>query len=191
MSNHNHNRASWAGILLMLTLAGCSSTPKEEVAVTEPVDDAINTIEEDIDESAGIEDSSTYSADVGTSASSVSGMDASENALLDTTVFYFDFDEFIIKPEAYPALKAHAKYLSSNGNVKVRVEGHADERGTREYNMALGERRGNSVSKFLRLNGVSGSQLEVISFGEEKPMNYGHNEASWTQNRRVEIKYVR
>ena len=87
-------------------------------------------------------------------------------------------------------LRAHAQHLNTNPNAMVRLEGHADERGTREYNVALGERRGNAVAKYLRLNGVSASQMEVISYGEEKPVAYGHDEQSWAANRRVELVYT-
>ena len=105
------------------------------------------------------------------------------------TVFYFDFDQTQVKPEAVQALRGHAKYLVANPSATVVLEGHADERGTREYNMALGERRAKAIARVLTVNGVSSSQIEVISYGEEKPVVMGHNESSWAQNRRVELKY--
>lgn len=111
-------------------------------------------------------------------------------ALLGTTVVYFDFDSDTIKQEAYEVLQAHAKYLAGHADAHVRLEGNADERGTREYNMGLGERRGNAVAKFLRVNGASDSQLEVISYGEEKPAVEGHDESAWGKNRRAEIVYT-
>lgn len=107
------------------------------------------------------------------------------------TVFYFDFDQSTVKADAFADLEAHARYLAANPQAQVRLEGHADERGTREYNMALGERRGNAVSRFLMVNGVGNGQVEVISYGEEKPAMMGHGSESWAQNRRVELKYVR
>ncbi|MEQ9511076.1 MAG: OmpA family protein, partial [Alloalcanivorax xenomutans] len=85
---------------------------------------------------------------------------------------------------------AHATYLKNNANAKLRLEGHADERGTREYNVALSERRAQAVQKFLRVQGVSSSQLEVVSYGEEKPAAFGHSEMDWAKNRRVELNYV-
>lgn len=106
------------------------------------------------------------------------------------SVFYFDFDKSVVKAAGFADLEKHAAYLVANTSASVRLEGHADERGTREYNMALGENRANAVARFLQVNGVSASQLEVISYGEEKPELTGHNEASWAENRRVEIKYV-
>jgi len=111
-------------------------------------------------------------------------------ALLATTVVYFDFDSDAIKQESYEVLQAHSKYLAANPGSHVRLEGNCDERGTREYNMGLGERRGNSVAKFLRVNGASDSQLEVVSYGEEKPAVEGHDESAYGKNRRVEIVYT-
>jgi len=110
-------------------------------------------------------------------------------ALLEQTVFYFDFDESSIKSEGKAALMAHASYLASNPSAKVVLEGHADERGTPEYNLALGERRAMAVRRFLMANGASSAQLKVVSFGEERPAVMGHTEDSYAQNRRVEVKY--
>lgn len=109
--------------------------------------------------------------------------------LRNTTVFYFDFDAASIKSKSKAALAAHAAYLAANPTVSVVLEGHADERGTVEYNLALGERRGVSVRRFLLANGAAASQLNVVSLGEEKPANISSNEASWAENRRVEVKY--
>ncbi|NVK41653.1 MAG: peptidoglycan-associated lipoprotein Pal [Oceanospirillaceae bacterium] len=106
------------------------------------------------------------------------------------TVFYFDFDQSTVRADSFADLEAHARYLAANPQAQVRLEGHADERGTREYNMALGERRGNAVSRFLMVNGVGNGQVEVVSYGEEKPAMMGHDNGSWSQNRRVELKYV-
>ena len=102
-------------------------------------------------------------------------------------LFYFDFDKALLKPESRAALLEHAAALSSNPR-SVRLEGHADERGTREYNMALGERRANAVKEFLVLQGVSGGLIEVISYGEERAASFGSNDSAWGLNRRVELK---
>ena len=104
-------------------------------------------------------------------------------------IFYFDFDRAIIRRTGHEELNKHAQVLAGDRYMRVRVEGHADERGTREYNLALGERRANAVRAYLVAQGASRSQIEVISYGEEKPTNSGHNESSWAQNRRVEIVY--
>ncbi len=106
------------------------------------------------------------------------------------TVFYFEYDQNTVKGESYADLEGHARYLGSNPQVRVRLEGHADERGTREYNIALGERRGNAVAQFLMVNGANAGQVEVISYGEEKPAVMGHGSDSLAQNRRVELKYA-
>ncbi len=116
---------------------------------------------------------------------SVSGSDAGVGYT--DTVFYFDFDQSILKPESRAALKTHAARLAANP-TSVRLLGHADERGTREYNMALGERRAQAVRDFLILNGVNAGVLEAISYGEERPAEAMSDESSWAQNRRVEMK---
>jgi peptidoglycan-associated lipoprotein len=110
-------------------------------------------------------------------------------ALMEMTVFYFDFDNTTIKSDSKNALIAHSQYLAANSSARVVLEGHADERGTVEYNLALGERRALSVSRFLQANGTAASQIETVSFGEERPALMGHSDASWSKNRRVEIKY--
>ena len=104
-------------------------------------------------------------------------------------VFYFDFDQAIVRRTGHEELNKHAGVLSADRYLRVRVEGHADERGTREYNLALGERRANAVRAYLVAQGAARNQIEVISYGEEKPANNGHSESSWAENRRVEIVY--
>jgi peptidoglycan-associated lipoprotein len=104
------------------------------------------------------------------------------------TIVYFDFDQAVLKPQTRALLLAHAERLKASPRT-VRLEGHTDERGTREYNMALGERRANAVRDFLVLQGVSRNSIEVVSYGEERPLAMGSNESAWAQNRRVEIKY--
>ena len=103
------------------------------------------------------------------------------------SVFYFDFDSYTLKPEAVQALDAHIAYLSGNDQT-VRLEGHTDERGTRDYNMALGERRANAVRDYMVVNGIQSYRIETVSYGEERPVAYGSGEANWSQNRRVELK---
>lgn len=110
------------------------------------------------------------------------------NNPLSTRIIYFDFDSDAIRPQYMEALRAHASYAKSNGS-EIRLEGHTDERGTREYNVGLAERRAMSVRRVLALEGVSHDNLRTLSFGEERPAVIGHNESSWSQNRRVEIIY--
>lgn len=136
-------------------------------------------------------DAGTGVSNGGVATGSLSG-DGVRGTTLDTsggidTVFYFEFDRAVLKPEALAALRIHAQRLMANP-VNVRIEGHADERGTREYNMALGERRGAAVKEFLTLQGVSGNILEVISYGEESPAMMGSSEGDMALNRRVEMK---
>ena len=102
-------------------------------------------------------------------------------------VFYFDFDSSNLRPDAIEALNAHIAALQGNDRT-VRLEGHTDERGTREYNMALGERRANSVRDYMVANGIASFRIESVSYGEERPVAYGSGESNWSQNRRVELK---
>ncbi len=106
---------------------------------------------------------------------------------LATTVFYFEFDRSDLSAEARQALVYHANRLMENSSLRYRLEGHADERGTREYNLALGERRAQAIERYLQVQGVSSNQLEVISYGEEQPVDPGTSEAAYARNRRVEI----
>lgn len=103
------------------------------------------------------------------------------------TVFYFEFDQSVLSSQARAALTVHAEVLR-NEPTSVRLEGHADERGSREYNMALGERRANAVRDFLVLQGVDSSLIETVSYGEERPAQIGSSESAWSMNRRVELK---
>ena len=112
------------------------------------------------------------------------------NSLLYQRIVYFDFDSSVVREDALPIIKAHADYLASNPQVSFTLEGHADERGTREYNLALGERRADSVRKLLIANGVAANQIRVISYGEERPAMLGHNESAWSANRRAEFMYA-
>lgn len=112
------------------------------------------------------------------------------NSVLAQRVIYFDLDSANIRPEYQSVLNAHSSLLAAYPNLKVRLEGHADERGSREYNVALSERRGYSVLDYMQIKGVSSNSMEVIGYGEEIPAVFGHNEGAWGKNRRVEIKYA-
>jgi len=111
------------------------------------------------------------------------------NSILAERTIYFDFDRNEVRDEFRDVIKAHADFLSSNPGARVTVEGHADERGTREYNIGLGDRRAGAVRQLLVLQGASSSQVETVSYGEERPAAMGHDEAAWDQNRRAEIVY--
>jgi peptidoglycan-associated lipoprotein len=111
------------------------------------------------------------------------------NNILSKRIVYFDLDKDTVRSEFVPIVQAHAKFLVENRDRKIRLEGHADERGSREYNMALGQRRAEAVRRAVGALGVGNERAETISFGEDKPRATGSDEASWAQNRRVEIVY--
>lgn len=160
------NRGHLFGLIAAVAIAGCSSTEEAtEGTDTAPV--------------AG-----------GTGTEVVDQTPSTASSLLSQRVVYFDFDKSAIRADAYETLQAHAQYLANHQGATIRLEGHADERGTREYNMALGERRAKAVVSFLTANGAAGSQFEVVSYGEEKPLADGHEEGSWAQNRRAELVYT-
>ena len=106
-------------------------------------------------------------------------------------IVYFDYDRAEIKPEFVPVVAAHAKYLNANAQRKVRLEGHSDERGSREYNIGLGERRAQAVRRALMLQGVTENQITTVSYGEERPAVQGGDETAYGKNRRVELVYGR
>ena len=116
--------------------------------------------------------------------------DLDTDACLRQRVVYFDLDQDALRPEFQAAMACHAKYLRDRPSSRMSLEGNADERGSREYNLGLGERRGNSVSSALQANGGSGAQITVTSYGEERPTCTESNEDCWAKNRRVEIVYT-
>ena len=111
------------------------------------------------------------------------------NNILSKRIIYFDYDKDTVQSEFQAIVQAHAKYLADNRGRKIRLEGHADERGSREYNMALGQRRADAVRMASNLLGVANERMESVSFGEDKPRAMGSDESAWSQNRRVEIVY--
>jgi peptidoglycan-associated lipoprotein len=114
---------------------------------------------------------------------------ADPNSPLSIRTIYFEYDSTVINSEGQSALNAHAEFLSLNPNRSIIIEGHTDERGTREYNLSLGERRGQAVADFLSASGVPAGQMEVRSYGEENPVALDHSESAWQLNRRVELLY--
>lgn len=184
------NRVLILGLSLVV-LGGCSST---ETQPEEP----------DYDESATSEESEgdggeAYGAGDGDGVSSEDMTDeeraekereeVEEKAMQAQNTIYFDFDSADVRRESQEVLEAHAAYLAQDDSVSVVLEGHTDERGSSEYNMALGERRAKSVERFLKVNDVNGDQIETVSYGEEKPAVDESNEEAWAENRRVEIQY--
>ena len=134
--------------------------------------------------STGLSSGRTAGGVVGAPSATGSGRGGS---LPSSNVVYFEFDSSDLKPEGAQVAEAWAQYLAANPGTKVRLEGHGDERGTREYNVGLGERRANAVLQAMTSRGVGERQLSVSSFGEERPVATGHDESAWSQNRRVEI----
>ncbi len=171
-----------------LLLAACASTPLEEQPPA-PVSDAAG--------SAGAAGAKPGGEAAGDSRA-VTRVDATAKGIdpltdpaspLSKRSIYFDFDSFVVKPEFQGLVEAHAKFLVGNQGRRVTIEGNADERGSREYNLALGQKRAEAVKSRLRLLGVAESQIETVSFGEEKPVATGADEASWAQNRRADLNY--
>ncbi|BFM48256.1 peptidoglycan-associated lipoprotein Pal [Marinomonas sp. THO17] len=172
-------------------LAGCSTTATDTDSSTVAED---GTTTEQVDDSATGSSDQSFGADEDGAVTSVIVEESAEDTMVDPlagvdTVFYFDFDKSIVRPEAREALAKHAEFLVANPDASVVLEGHADERGTREYNMALGERRAKAVSRYLTIQGVAASQIETVSFGEEVPVAFGHDAEAWQLNRRVEVRY--
>jgi len=143
----------------------------------------------DVEEAAAPASSSSSSASssAAPSAPALSQEEIRAQNALRQTVFYFDFDIAEFKAEDRNTLTYHARDLAANPNKRIRLEGHADERGTREYNLALGERRANGILNYMVVNGASRSQIEVVSYGEERPAQTGQNEQAYARNRRVEV----
>lgn len=164
--------------LMMAFVVGCSSTKSSD------------STEGDGSNNGTITDNGGTGVGVGTAdGEGFNGMSAQEVAALRAiTTFYFNYDSSDIQPDSMRALDVHAHDLMQNGKHIV-LQGNTDERGTREYNMALGERRGNAVKNYLTMQGVSPSQIEVVSYGKERPAVSGHDEAAWAKNRRVELVF--
>jgi peptidoglycan-associated lipoprotein len=126
----------------------------------------------------------------GTNSGRVASVDLTKNAPPAAEVgrvVYFDYDSFVIKDEFRPVIEGQAKMLTANKAKKLTIEGHTDERGGSEYNLALGQKRAESVAKSLKLLGVTDAQIEAVSFGKERPADQGHDEAAWAKNRRAEL----
>jgi len=129
---------------------------------------------------------SSAPAPVNAPSAADAGMAGPANA---AKVIYFDYDSYIVKPEFQAVIEAHSQYLKANQRARVSLEGHTDERGSREYNLALGQKRADAVRQSLTLLGVSAAQIESVSFGEEKPAVAGSDEAAYAKNRRAEFFY--
>jgi peptidoglycan-associated lipoprotein len=182
MMTTNVARVFAAMLLAGLFLAGCESSstrptddmPPETVTDTEPDTPEVPDVEAEPEDPWEVD---------------ASGNPLNRYGEPISRLFYFDFDRSIVKARAQRLLTEHAEYLVAHPRRAVRLEGHADERGTRDYNLALGERRSNAVRSYLMAQGVRSSQIRTVSYGEERPVDPGHNEAAWARNRRVELVY--
>lgn len=174
-----HLMHSLFGLLLVTALAGCSSKGGTTDGEQAAVDDRSTTAGEEGAVATGAAGAGTFQ-----------GMSIDDpNSPLSRRVIYFEYDSTEIAQEDRDLVLAHAGYLSAHSGQQLTLEGHADERGSREYNIGLGDRRAQAVRRILELNGVSPGQIRVVSYGEEKPAAEGQSEAAWRLNRRVELVY--
>jgi peptidoglycan-associated lipoprotein len=193
------NKILLALAISTLFLSACSDTDEKDESLT---DGSQN-------EASGINDASTSGLNKGPgiygsemSGSGMHGMSGSgdyastlgpefndPNNPLSKRTIYFMLDSSEVMPDFIPVIKAHAQYLIANPAQRMTLEGNADERGSREYNIALGEQRAKSVANMMKVQGVSEMQLDIVSYGEEKPVAFGSDEAAWEMNRRVELVY--
>jgi peptidoglycan-associated lipoprotein len=164
-------------LVIAVAISACKTTEPAPEPVTEPETTPV------------VEEATTAAAPDPRDYSDARNFDNSES-LLSKRVIYFDFDKSEVKSEYRAIVAAHAAYVSAHGSARVTLEGHADERGTREYNLGLGERRGNAISGLISAAGAMGSQLDTVSYGEERPVCRVSDENCWWQNRRVEIVYT-
>ncbi|NQZ53767.1 MAG: peptidoglycan-associated lipoprotein Pal [Piscirickettsiaceae bacterium] len=186
-------------VLLALTwLSGCNTLGlgKDD---PDAADGADVVVEDRSADSSGIEGDNASGTDLGDGAETtvIVGEDQYQGdelndpaSPLSNRVVYFEYDSSSVRQEDIATLEAHAAYLGDNSNVTIRLIGHTDERGSREYNLALGERRALAIRQILMLQGASIQQFQVTSFGEERPDVEGHDDLAWQQNRRVELVYV-
>lgn len=173
---------SLAAALSILVIAGCSSTGGTQDGDSYGSQDGSTTGSSTSGTGTGGQYGST------TGSGSGAGQQA-DSRIPEVRTIYFDFDRDTIKSEYESVVMAHARYLRANPNAQVVLHGHTDERGTREYNMALGERRAGAVRRFLNTQGVSSAQMSVVSYGEERPAVSGQDESAYSQNRRVVFNY--
>ena len=193
-------RLTSAGVLAALLLAGCASSVKlDETPIESRTPVAVNAAGGAAaaggSSAAGQASATAAQSQVATvnlpAAGGGGGGAAVASAVASGSagrLVYFDFDSFVIDPQYTGLIEGHARQLATNRNKRLLIEGHTDERGGREYNLALGQKRAAAVAKSMALLGATDAQVEAVSFGKERPANEGHDEAAWAQNRRAEIK---
>jgi peptidoglycan-associated lipoprotein len=167
---------------VIVTLAGCGVGPlkKRDGSTTD------NKQQDNKYDTAGKDSTQKYTSGASLNVSSLND----PNSPLSQRILYFELDSSQIKDEDRDIIRVHAEFLAAHSDIMIVLEGHADERGSREYNIALGEKRAKSVKQLMTLQGVREQQIQVISFGEERPVALGHDGSAWNLNRRVEILYT-
>lgn len=163
-------------LLTLLVLTACNKKVKEEAAVDPNAGSGQQT--QPADQGTGISEPGAFSA-----------ADLDSNSCLMQRIIYFDFDQDLLRPEYQAVVACHTKYLRDRPGAKMSLEGHADERGTREYNLGLGERRSNAVASAFSGSGADAGRINPVSYGEERPLCLDSEESCWSKNRRVEIVY--
>ena len=166
------------GLVAAAALSACSSTKLDEPAQVETKEPVKTEQAPQVDPNANAQ-RKVETVDLGAQ------LDA---AVSNQRIVYFDFDSFVVKDEYRSLIENHAKRLNNKKTLQLSLEGHVDERGGREYNLVLGQKRAEAVAKSLTLLGVSSNQVEPVSFGKERPADTGHNEEAWAKNRRVELR---
>jgi peptidoglycan-associated lipoprotein len=172
----------WAAAAMAVLLAGCATPTPEKPPADDRTVSAVTP--------------GTGAATTGTTGSGVTGTAAQGNPLRDPRSVlskrsvYFDYDSYVVKDEYKGLIEAHAKYLQATRTARMTIQGNCDERGSREYNIALGQRRADTVKRTMQLYGATDAQIETVSFGKEKPKNLGHDEAAWAENRRDDMVYA-
>ena len=170
--------------IVAIVLAACSSTPTKEGGA--PVEERTPSTG-----TTGAATSGTTGSDIAGTATRPGQMNPLRDpgSVLSKRSVYFEFDSYAVRDEYKPLIEAHGRYLQGARSGHMTIQGNTDERGSREYNIALGQRRADAVKKMLLLLGATDSQIDTVSFGKEKPRNAGHDEASWTENRRDDVVY--
>ena len=176
------SRSRWALLAALVLLGACSSNPPADKGV--PVEERTPSTD-----TTGAATAGTTGTPIGGSATSANPLKDPRNVLSKRSV-YFEFDRYDVKDEYKPLIEAHGKYLQANKSAKMTIQGNADERGSREYNIALGQRRAETVKRMMQIYGANDSQIETVSFGKEKPRNAGHDESALAENRRDDIVYA-
>lgn len=173
-------RSTATAAAVIVLVAGCSSVKLDDQPAA-PITDASKS-------GAGTTDSRAVAPVTAASTTAVDPFTDPKNPLSKKSV-YFDFDSFVVKSDYQPLVEAHGKYLAANSGRQIKIEGNTDERGGREYNLALGQKRAEAVKQRLLLMGARDAQIETVSFGKEKPRATGDTEEAWAQNRRADIVY--